>query len=135
MLRYLLDTSVYSQPLRNRAVEPALQHWQKVGDASCAISIISVAELEFGLEWEGVEARRKKYEALLRGRLLILSTTEEVWLLFGHMKARQRRLGETIADLDLLIAAVAKLNGLTVATLNSNDFKRIEGISWEDWTL
>ena len=133
MLRYLLDTSVYSQPLRNNAVEPALRHWQQVGDPACAVSSVSVGELEFGLEWEGRKERREKYQALLQGRLQVLETTEEAWLLFGRMKARQRRLGETVADLDLLIAAVAKLNGLTVATLNSSDFKRIEGISWEDW--
>jgi predicted nucleic acid-binding protein len=37
--------------------------------------------------------------------------------------------GCTIGDMDLLIAAVAKANNLTVATLNYSDFSRIPGVS------
>ena len=44
------------------------------------------------------------------------------------MKARQQKLGQTVADLDLLIAACAREQGLVVATLNYRDFSRIE-----DW--
>lgn len=51
------------------------------------------------------------------------------------MKARQQRLGEPVSDLALLIAATAKEQGLTVATLNSKDFSRIEGLAWENWSL
>ena len=39
-----------------------------------------------------------------------------------------------MADLDLLIAATAAHHKLTVATLNSGDFSRIEGIAWVDWS-
>jgi predicted nucleic acid-binding protein len=39
-----------------------------------------------------------------------------------------------VADLDLLIAATAMVNSFTVATLNRQDFSRIEGVAWEDWS-
>jgi predicted nucleic acid-binding protein len=134
MKRYLLDTSVYSQPLRKRAVEAALLRWSNIGDAACAVSAVSVGEVEFGLALENRAERRRKYEVLLEGRLEVLPTTMEVWLEFARRKARQQILGETVADLDLLIAATALVHRLTVATLNVTDFARIEGISWEDWS-
>jgi predicted nucleic acid-binding protein len=35
---------------------------------------------------------------------------------------------------NLLIAATAACHQLTLATLNHQDFSKIEGISWEDWS-
>ena len=134
MRRYLLDTSVFSQPLRKRPVEAALLRWSEAGDAACAVSAVSVGEVEFGLALENRVERRRKYEALLEGRLEILQTTMDVWKEFARRKARQQILGAVIADLDLLIAATALVHRLVVATLNTADFARIEGLSWEDWS-
>ncbi|MGB0744934.1 MAG: type II toxin-antitoxin system VapC family toxin, partial [Opitutales bacterium] len=84
---------------------------------------------------ENNPVRWEKYAALLENRLQILDTSGTVWSLFARMKARQQKLGEAVSDLDLLIAATAKSEGLTVATLNKSDFSSIEGLAWEDWSL
>lgn len=133
-MKYLLDTSVFSQPLRRKPVEQALIRWRDAGDRNCLVSQVSVAEVEWGLHHENQEIRWTKYRTLLKDRLSILPTTEEVWSKFSTMKARQQALGQTVADLDLLIAATAAHHKLTVATLNSGDFSRIEGIAWVDWS-
>lgn len=52
MPRYLLETSVYLQPLRRRPVMKALERWQEVGDNDCAVSLVSVGEIEWGLHYE-----------------------------------------------------------------------------------
>lgn len=135
MPRYLLDTSVFSQPLRRHPVLKALERWQEVGDQACAIAQVTVGEVEMGLHYEGNPRRWEKYTALLQDRLRCYETSAGVWSLFARMKARQQRLGEPVSDLDLLIAATAKEQGLTVATLNSKDFSRIEGLAWENWSL
>lgn len=132
-MRTLLDTSIFSQPLRRKPVKSALQRWQAVGDDRCAIAAVTVGEIEWGLHYENNRLRWETYAALLENRLRILPTTQAVWSIFAKMKARQRCLGETISDLDLLIAATAKANGLSVATLNTSDFSRIEGLAWENW--
>jgi len=49
------------------------------------------------------------------------------------MKVVQRRNGQTIADLDLLIAATAKKHDLIIATLNQSHFSKIDGIKLENW--
>ncbi len=132
-MKYLLDTSVFSQPLRRKPVEAALWHWKERGDSACRVSIVTVAEVEWGLHFENRKQRWQRYTHLLQGRLECLNTDEDVWRQFAQMKARQRRLGLAVADLDLLIAATARIHHLTVATLNAGDFARIEGSSWEDW--
>lgn len=133
-MRYLLDTSVYCQPLRRNPVQSALRHWRDAGDGACRIAAVTLGEVEFGLRLEDREVRWKKYQTLLENRLEILETTQDVWREFAGRKARQQRLGQPVADLDLLIASTAALHRLTVATLNSTDFSRIEGVSWEDWS-
>lgn len=135
MPRYLLDTSVYSQPLRRRPVIKALERWQEVGDDACAVAQVTIGEIEWGLHYENNPRRWEKYAALVQNRLTSYETGTGVWSLFARMKARQQRLGEPVSDLDLLIAATAKEQGLTIATLNSRDFSRIEGLAWENWSL
>jgi predicted nucleic acid-binding protein len=131
---YLLDTSVYSQPLRRRAVEASLLRWKEAGDRCCAVSRVTVAEVEWGLHWENRAERWRKYRDLLAGRLPVLETLEEVWQEFSRLKARQQQSGKPVADLDLLIAATALRHGLVVATLNAADFSRVDGLAWEDWS-
>jgi len=132
--RYLLDTSVYSQPLRRRPVMSALSHWRARGDGNCLVSVVSVAEVQFGLHWEGNVDRLARYHKLLAGRLETLPTDEGVWHTFARCKARQQILGLPVPDLDLLIASCAACHQLTVATLNARDFAKIEGCAWEDWS-
>ena len=38
-----------------------------------------------------------------------------------------------IADLDLAIAAIALVHGLTVVTHNTKDFSRVPALALEDW--
>jgi len=132
--RYLLDTSVYSQPLRRRPVMAALGRWRDAGDGHCRVSVVSIAEVEFGLHLEGRAERHERYRTLLTGRLGVVATDPAVWEEFARRKARQQILGMPVADLDLLIATCAACHRLTVATLNARDFARIEGCAWEDWS-
>ena len=133
-MRYRLDTSVYSQPLRRRPVEAALLRWKEVGDSACPISAVTLAEVEYGLVLENRPRRREKFRFLLEGRLRVLETDAAVWSEFARRKAHQTQAGREIADSDLLIAATALVHRLTVATLNVRDFRSVEGLAWEDWS-
>jgi tRNA(fMet)-specific endonuclease VapC len=132
-MKWLLDTSVFSQSLKKSPDQSALERWKKVGDRSCFTSIVVTAEVEWGLLSIGSERLWSGYRELLEDRLEILETGANVWQRFSEMKARQKKIGQKVGDLDLLIAATASTHGLTVATLNHRDFARIEGLAWEDW--
>ncbi len=55
-------------------------------------------------------------------------------LLYGQHKARLRRAGASVADADLLIAAIALAQGATLVTgNNTRHYQRFEGLLLEDW--
>jgi tRNA(fMet)-specific endonuclease VapC len=132
---YLLDTSIYSQPLKRNRILPALERWQEVGDHRCRISRVTIAEVEWGLHYEDSERRWRSYRDDLQGTIEILPTDDAVWTAFAKMRAAQVKIGQPVTLLDLLIAATARVHDLTVATLNARDFSRIQGIRWEDWSV
>lgn len=131
--RYLLDTSVYSQPLRNVPLGRVLERWAEVTDACCFTSRVCQAEVEYGLLRENQPRRRERYETLLRPRLQVLPVTDKTWECWSMLKARQEALGNPVADIDLLIAAAAMEHGLVLATLNARHFAVIDGLEWEHW--
>jgi predicted nucleic acid-binding protein len=134
-LKYLLDTSVYSQPIRPRPLPACETKWQKLGDKNLAVSAIVIAELEYGLFLKDSKKLWEAYRSILKGRLEILDFTAEVATTFGEMKARQAQAGKTVDDFDLSIAAHAVHYNLKLATLNHQHFKLIDDLEWEDWSV
>lgn len=132
-LRYLLDTSVYCQPLRPAPVEPCQRKWQKLGDEQIAVPAIAIAELEYGLFLKDSERLWQAYRSILKGRMAVLDFSHSAASVFGEMKAQQNTLGKIVDDFDLAIAAIAVAHDLIVATLNHKHFQLIEGLRWENW--
>ena len=109
MITHLLDTSVFSQPVRNARsrVAPAMARWSRLGDARLAVSIVAYAETRLGIELSGSARMRATFTRALDGRLTLLETDQTVWNEFVLMKVRQTRIGQAVNDFDLLIAATA----------------------------
>ena len=131
---HLLDTCVYSQPVRRTMHPEVAARWQALGDEAVAISSICEAEVLYGLAKSGSARMREVYDSVLRGRLPILPIDADVAAAYADLRAGCERRGTPVKDMDLLIAATAKANGLTVATLNVSDFTVIHGVTVEDWS-
>jgi tRNA(fMet)-specific endonuclease VapC len=135
---HLLDTSVYSQPIRKKPVQTAIDRWQALGDTSVVISAICEAEMLFGIRNEKREHPESKiiqnYETVLQGRYDILPVDANVASVYADLRTDCKKRGKPVGDMDLLIAATAKANNLIIATLNIKDFEVIEGITVEDWS-
>ena len=134
MSRYLLDTSVYCQPLKRKGDAASIRRWSRTGDDRCAIAVVTRAEVEWGLHRLAVPRLWALYDQVLKSRLVVLPTDAAVWAAFSRMKAAQAAMGRPVADLDLLIAATAVEHGLTLATLNTRHFALIQGLVFEDWS-
>jgi tRNA(fMet)-specific endonuclease VapC len=52
---------------------------------------------------------------------------------YGKIRASLERTGSVIGSLDMLIAAHAKCENLTLVTNNTRKFERIDGLRLEDW--
>ncbi|MEO7798139.1 MAG: type II toxin-antitoxin system VapC family toxin [Opitutaceae bacterium] len=132
---HLLDTSVYSQPVR-RAMHPGVAvRWPFLDSGSAAISAICEAEVLYGLRKFGSPQMRATYGSILQGRFFVLPVNQDVAATYADLRFECERAGITVEALDLLIAATAKTHGLIVATLNVGHFSVIPGLTVEDWSL
>lgn len=133
-LKFLLDTSVYSQPIRQAPNPVCQQRWQKAGDYIIAVPTITIAEIEYGLFRKNSDRLWSAYRSILKDRLPIIQFDVCAASVFGELKAEQTRAGKRIDDFDLAIAAIAITHDLTVVTLNSRHFTLIDNLRWEDWS-
>ena len=130
-LTYLLDTNILSDLVRNPQGVVADQI-SKAGENSICTSIIVAAELRYGAA--------KSNSAKLAERIdLILSALEILPLeapadhQYADIRHHLIRQGTPIGPNDLLIAAHALANKLTVVTANVGEFSRVPGLKVENW--
>ena len=99
-----------------------------------AISSITLSELEFGV-YNSANPERNG-ENLLRFILgvEVLDYNSAAADEYGKIRAYLRLKGTPIGQMDMLIAAHAKAEGLIVATNNTREFERVENLQLEDWT-
>ena len=54
---------------------------------------------------------------------------------YSHIRAELEQAGTPIGPNDLMIAAIALANNVTLITHNTQEFERITGLQIEDWEL
>lgn len=133
-LSHLLDTSVLSQPIKDRPLDSVLDRWGALGDQALCTSAICLSELLRGLKERDSEKYWRRYRELLQNRHSVLPFDAAVADTAAELAAELRRRGTLKPALDLMIAATARQHGLIVATLNVRDFAGIPGVAVEDWS-
>ena len=138
-MSWLLDTNILSE-LRRPRPEP------KVVDfvAGCPlgeiyISVVTVAEIRFGIELIGEPGRRAalndwltlRVRPMFEGRILPLS--EEVMLKWRLLIEEGRKSGHTFSQPDLMIAATALHHGLTVVTRDRSEYDQAHVPVLDPW--
>ena len=131
MTRYLLDTNVISDLIRNPQGKAA-KRIAKVGEDSICTSIIVAAELRYGCAKRGSKRLLKAVEDLL-AELDVLPFDRPSDAEYGAIRAALETAGKPIGGNDLLIAAHAKAAGAIVVTANADEFRRIRGLKVENW--
>jgi len=134
MATYLLDTSVFSQPIKDKPDTRVLERWSLVGEGAVCTSAISVAEVLQGLESRASAKYWRRYRELLEHHYDVLPFDAAAAAVFARLGADLREAGTPKPALDLMIAAIAKHHGLVVVTLNLRDFNGIPGVAVEDWS-
>ena len=139
MSLYVLDTDILS--LYQHAHSVVCQNVTNHPHNEIAITVITVQEQLFG--WYHLLGQTKKpdqlaivYQSLAEtlqflARWPILSFSEPAILRFEQLLTMKLNIGK----MDLRIAAIALQLGHTVVTRNTRDFRRVPGLSIEDWTV
>ena len=126
----VLDTDVCVEILRGNP--RVLQRRRHTGSRVVA-TWITACELEYGAAKSADPERARALVADLLSSLDILGLDRPAARQFGLHKARLRRAGTSVADADLMIAAIALAQGASLVTGNARHFERFEGLTLEDW--
>ncbi|HET9405728.1 MAG TPA: type II toxin-antitoxin system VapC family toxin [Candidatus Sulfotelmatobacter sp.] len=134
MPRYMLDTDTCSYVMK-RSSDTLLKRLQKVPVSDVCISIITKAELLFGVK---VSPRRQQDEEALSAFLRyveVLDFPDEASDHYAEIRADLKNRGMMIGANDLFIAAHARSLGLTLVTNNTAEFRRVRNLAIENWTV
>ena len=131
MTRYLLDTNILSDLIRNPQGKAA-KRIAKVGEDNVCTSIIVAAELRYGCAKSGSRRLIDAMEELL-GEIDILPFDVPADAAYGMIRTTLETAGKPIGGNDLLIAAHAQAIAATIVTANEGEFKRVRGLKVENW--
>ena len=131
MTRYLLDTNIISDLIKNPEGKAARQIG-KLGEVAICTSIIVAAELRYGCAKNGSQRLLKAVEDIL-GEIDVLPLDLPADVEYGGIRSRLETAGKPIGSNNLLIAAHARAIGATVVTANADEFKRVPGLTVENW--
>jgi len=128
-VKYLLDTNILVDHIRGKEVINQVF----TGDEA-AISIITLAELTHGAyKSDNPKNSLSKVDYTIdKLNLQVENLSKDIVNTFGEIKANLEKKGQRLEDFDLLIAATAKVNNLTLVTRNIKHFKRIAGLKLND---
>ena len=127
----MLDTNIISDLIRHPQGKAA-RRIARAGDDNICTSIIVAAELRYGCAKSGSIRLLKAVEDLL-GEIAVLPFDVPADTDYGRIRTELEAAGKPIGGNDLLIAAHARAVGATIVTANADEFKRVPGLTVENW--
>ena len=130
-MAYLIDTDTIIFALRKD--KSVLAEFEDNKNIPISISMITYAELVFGAKRSQNEQKNMIKVNRIRKIYPIEELNEGVMEVFADIKAKMLGKGIRIEDMDLLIAATAIYNDLTLVTNNTKHFENIPDLRLENW--
>ena len=132
MTRYMLDTDMCSYIIKERPVS-VLQHFQELNMESICISIVSYAELMYGVERSSSKRINHSVIRDFTRYLDVISwdigAADEYAVLRTDLEAK----GTPIGAMDMMIAAHSKSINSVLVTNNQKHFTKVHGLKIENW--
>ena len=131
-MRFLLDTDICIYIIKRKPQQIA-QRFNTLRPSDIGISAITVAELEYGAQ---KSQKPEQNRAALQQFLIpleILVFDPQAAQAYGTIRADLERKGQVIGSLDMLIAAQAQSEDITLVTNNVREFSRIPNLRVENW--
>jgi len=128
-MNYLLDTCIVSELISKVPNKKVLNWIDSINEDKLFLSVITIGELEKGINKLEPSKRRDEitewlHEDLLirfKDRILILDT--DILIDWGQLTASLENQGHKMPSIDSLIAATAIRYNLCLATRNEQDFQ------------
>jgi predicted nucleic acid-binding protein len=117
---FLVDTNVLSELTRRRP-DTRVTAWARTV-ATISLSVITLEEIEFGLAWKPNTRVQTWFETFVRQHCVIHAVSAEIAGVAGRLRGNLAVGGVARTQADMLIAATAQVERLTLVTRNVRDF-------------
>lgn len=131
-MAYLLDTNACIQIL-NSSRSSVTQRLLTVPPHELFLCTVVYSELYYGAFKSSQVERNLTHLEHLFEEFPVLSLDKTAAKLAGKIRSQLAASGIPIGPNDLLIAAVALANDLTLVTHNTREFSRVDDLKYEDW--
>ena len=131
-MHYLLDTNICIYLIKKRPPE-VLERFRQHSPQDVAISIITLFELEYGVEKSQYPQRSKDALAKFLLTLNLINLDRSSAIEAAIIRAQLEKKGRAIGPYDLLIAGLARSRDMTLVTNNIKEFERVVNLHLENW--
>jgi tRNA(fMet)-specific endonuclease VapC len=133
MKRYLLDTGIMADFVdRRRGVPGKVEQVQKSG-GRIGTCMPVVAELFYGVEFSSTRDENIRRLRRALSRIVCWPLDRNAAEEYGRIAAELRRLGQSIQQVDIMVAAIAKALGNCIVVSTDADLKAVPGLTVENW--
>ena len=130
MAQYILDTDISSYLIRGDH-ETVTKKFSELYD-SCAISIITAAELQYGARKRNNKQLTQKVKAFC-DLVEIIPWDEDAAKAYAKLRVELETSGTPIGNMDMLIAASALARKAVLVTNNTEHFSRVKDLKLGNW--
>jgi tRNA(fMet)-specific endonuclease VapC len=134
-VKYLLDTNTCVQFLRYGTASPVAAKLAAVNPGDVGLCSVVVAELLFGALRSQQTVKNLADVQAFTSSFHSLPFDDRAAAEYATVRADLTAKGTPIGPNDLMIAAIALANGLTLVTHNTVEFSRVVGLTLEDWQI
>ena len=131
--RYMLDTNICIYIAKHQPPEVKAR-FERLKPGQLVMSAITYGELYYGACKSSQRARALTQIEELVQDIPVENLDLITARVYGEIRATLERQGHPIGNNDLWIGAHAMALAVTLATNNEREFKRIAGLSVENWT-
>ncbi len=138
-MAWLLDTNILSELRKPRPESKVIDFVAAQPLEQLYISVVTLAEIRFGIERVGEANRRFELTDWLTNKVRpmfeqrVLPITEDVMLKWRLLVEEGRKTGHTFSQPDLIIAATAIYHGLTIITRDRKDYAKARAQVINPW--
>ncbi|HTY51494.1 MAG TPA: type II toxin-antitoxin system VapC family toxin [Steroidobacteraceae bacterium] len=139
MTGWLLDTNIISELRRPKPETKVLAFVRGQPLEALYISVVTLAEIRFGIELLPEVTRRSELNDWLAHKVRpmfedrVLPISEDIMFKWRLLVEEGRRAGHTFSQPDLMIAATALHHGLTVVSRDTGEYVRARVDVFNPW--
>ncbi len=132
-MKYMLDTDICSYIIRERPLK-VFEKFETLEMDQLCISTVTYAELIYGVEHSSSKKINRSIVDQFVKHLSIIKWDKEAAEHYGNIRAFLQKNGNVIGAMDMMIAAHARSQKMTLVSNNEKHFKRVPKLEVENWT-